>query len=247
MRSIQWFTFLQCFLLGDASTVLSNGPDIFLCVDSMMSIKSSTGKDPVKLVYGYVNGQKTACMSEYELRALFSHDKFREDSSRIEAQQQKAFSRSTIFGGEKNLSGADLRGMDLQGIDLSGANLQNAQFESVDLRNANLSGSNLTGANFRSAYCKNVNFTKADFAGADLQGAFFQNADMKSAKGLSIEVLLKTATLYGTVLDEEILKELEENYRSKLEKPRGEWVPKDLIPTPESSVQEKKSARKSKR
>jgi hypothetical protein len=244
---MKWFTFLQFFLFAYVSTVLSKDQDIFLCIDSIISIKNSTGKEPVKLVYGYINGQKTACMSEYELRALFSHDKFREDSSRIEAQQQKAFSRSTIFGGEKNLSGADLRGMDLQGIDLSGANLQNAQLESVDLRNANLSGSNLTGANFKSAYCKNVNFSKADLTGADLQGTFFQYADMKNAKGLSIEVLLKTATLYRTVLDEEILKELEENYGSKLEKPRGEWVQKDLIASPESSVQEKKSARKSKR
>jgi hypothetical protein len=213
----------------------------------MVSIKSSSGKDPVKLVYGYVNGQKTPCMSEYELRFMYSHNKFVEDSSGIEAEQQKIFSRNAIFRGEKNLSGADLRGMDLQGIDLSDANLQNAQLESVDLRNANLSGSNLTGATLRSAYCKNVNFSKADLTGTDLQGAFFLCADMKSAKGLSIELLSKTATLYRTVFDEEILRGLEENYGSKLQKPRGEWVQKDFIATPESTVQEKKSARKSKR
>ncbi|MBN1603877.1 MAG: pentapeptide repeat-containing protein [Chitinispirillaceae bacterium] len=248
MRSVlRWFIILQCFLLCGVSAVFSGEPEIFLCIDSMMVLKRSTGKDPGKLVYGYVNGQKTPCMSEHELRVTLSRAQFVKDSSGIAAQQQKTFSRNAIFRGEKNLSGADLRGMDLQGIDLSGANLQNAQLESVDLRNANLSGTNLTGANLRSAYCKNVNFSNADFTGADLQGAFFQNANMKSTDGLSIEVLCKTATLYQTLLDEEMLMVLEENYRAKLEKPRGGWVQKDFNAAPDSSEPKKKKARKSKR
>ena len=248
MRSVlHWFILVQTLSLCGASSVFSGDPEIFLCIDSMMVIKRSTGKDPVKLVYGYINGQKTPCMSEHELRVTLSRAQFVKDSSGIEAEQQKTFSRNAIFRGEKNLSGADLRGMDLQGIDLSGADLQNTQLESVDLRNANLSGSNLTGANMRDAYCKNVNFSNAEFTGADFQGAFFQNADMRNAKGLSIELLCKTATLYQALLDEEMLRELEANYGAKLEKPRGGWVQKDFNAVPESSEPKKKNARKSKR
>lgn len=248
MRSIvHVFLILQCCTLCGVVSVFASEPDMFLCIDSMLSLKNSTGKEPKKLVYGYVNGQKTPCMNEYELRVIYSREKFVKDSAGIEAEQQKTFSRNAIFRGEKNLSGADLRGMDLQGIDLSGANLQSAQLESVDFRNANLSGANLTGANLRSAYCKNVNFSKADLTGADLQGAFFQNADMKSAEGLSIDLLCKAATLYRTVLDEAMLEELESNYGSKLQKPRGEWVPKDFGEAAQPLQPEKKSAGKSKR
>ena len=54
-------------------------PPMFLCVDSVVNIKSVSGKDHQKLVYGYINGKKTPCMSEYDLRTAFSQNLFKRD------------------------------------------------------------------------------------------------------------------------------------------------------------------------
>ena len=106
-------------------------PPMFLCIDdSSGNMKNRSGKESQKLVYGYINGKKTPCMSEYELRSTYSkevYDLNKQSGSDSRRNRQKQ--RNAVYRGEKNLSGADLRGFDLQGFDLSGTNLRNARLD----------------------------------------------------------------------------------------------------------------------
>ena len=196
---------------------------MFLCVDSIVSIKKGSGKDPQKLVYGYINGKKTPCMSEYDLRVAYSQDLFERDHDSGKVHQKKQLQREAVYRGEKNLAQADLRGFDLQGLDLSGANLQNALLESADLRGANLRNADLRGANLENAYCKNADFFQANLSGAQLKGAFFHYANLQETNGLTIENLGAVSTLYGALLEKPMLTIIESKYPSKMKNPKGGW------------------------
>jgi len=204
----------------------------------MLSIRTATGKEPRKLVYGYIDGKKTSCMSEHELRSLLSQASFKQNDLELQLKQQRTFQQNAVFRGEKNLQNADLSGMDLQGIDLSGADLSGALLESVDLRNAKLVNTKLYGASLKNSYCKNTNFKGADFTDANLSGTFLQSADMTGSEGLQFEMLRNTATLYKTKFDPQLFEIIEENLSSKLQRPNGTWAPvmfdskssKDTVP-----------------
>lgn len=231
------FKFITIFIFLFFIENYAKEPDMFLCVDSMRTEKTQNNQEPQKLVYGYVNGKKTPCMTEYELRVYYSKEAYQHTTKEIEELQKKTLKRNAIYRGEKNLVDADLRGMDLQGIDLSGADLRNALLESADLRNANLNNSNLSGANLKDAYCKNANFTGANFSNTQIQGGFFQNANLTETKGLTVENLCKVASLYNSKLDALIYKTIQENYPTKLAPPKGSWTPKNFDTTPDISTQ----------
>lgn len=211
-------------------------PEMYLCLDSMMHEFKVKGKTPPKLVYGYINGKKTECMCEQNLLALYNDsllpginttkepdclkkaEKTGNDLSKGAKPKKSAF-----FG--KDLAGKDLKGEDLKGVDFSGADLSNAILESTDLRNANLSGANLSGACLENAFLKNANLKNADLSNARLKGAYFHNADLSDAKGLSLEQIRVTATVYNAVFDSDLIALIKEYCPNKLKDPGWQWHP----------------------
>jgi hypothetical protein len=215
--------------LADQNTTM------YLCLDSMMQKYKQDGKSPPKLVYGYINGKKTECMCEYELRAKFSEAELKvRKSTEIDSQQLLVSSgkrrsvkdigvRDDVFGGKKDLAGADLRGYDLNGVDLSGADLNNANLESADLRNANLSNANLTGTSLEFAFLKNANLKNADLSNAHLRGAYFQNADLSGVEGLTLEHIQAVTTVCNAVFDSDMMELIKEYCPGKMKDPGWQW------------------------
>lgn len=208
---------------------------MYLCLDSMMQKYKQDGKSPPKLVYGYINGKKTECMSEYELRARFSEVELKErKSTEIDSQQLLETSgkrrsvkdlkiEDAVFRGKKDLAGADLRGYDLNGVDLSGADLNNANLESADLRNANLSKANLRGTSLEFAFLKNANLKNADLSNAHLRGAYFQNADLSGVEGLTLEHIQAVTTVCNAVFDSDMMELIKEYCPGKMKDPGWQW------------------------
>lgn len=231
MHEQKKYIIVLLFIFLNNHLIQSKEPDIFLCIDSMLALKNQHSNDQTKLVYGYINGQKTSCMSEYELRSLFSKQLFKDQTSSIATLQKKTFQQNAIYRGEKQLANADLRGLDLQGIDLSGADLTNAQLESADLRNANFKNAKLCGANLKDTYCKNTDFSGADFSNSQLQGTFFLNTTLLNTSGLTVDLLSRVASLFKAKIDDHLTEILEKSYPSKFNPPQGEWIPKQFDST----------------
>ncbi|MCP4151367.1 MAG: pentapeptide repeat-containing protein [bacterium] len=84
------------------------------------------------------------------------------------------------------LSWADLNEADLQNADLQGANLQGVSLQGANLQRANLQGGNLQGANLRETDLKNANLNDANL----------QEVDISGAKNITVDMLLKTKSLY---------------------------------------------------
>jgi hypothetical protein len=233
MRFVNSMLFIYSILTLNGSA--DQNTTMYLCLDSMMQQYKKEGKSPHKLVYGYINGKKTECMSEYALRAKFSEVELKErKSTEIDSQQLLESSgkrrsvkdlsmRDEIFKGKKDLVGADLRGYDLNGVDLSGVNLNNANLESADLRNANLSNANLSGTSLESAFLKNANLKNADLSNARLRGAYFQNADLRGVEGLTLENIQAVATVYNAVFDSDMSELVKEYCPGKLKDTGWQW------------------------
>ncbi|HEX3020728.1 MAG TPA: pentapeptide repeat-containing protein [Chitinispirillaceae bacterium] len=212
-------------------------PAIYLCLDSMMSISKFDGKSPPKLVYGYINGKKTECMSEHELRARFSEVEFNQqktaqpDSQKLlETSGKKRNARilklkDAVYKGKKDLAGVDLRGCDLKGVDLSGADLHNANLESADLRNANLCNANLRGTSLEFAYLKDANLKNADITNARLKGTYLQYANLSGVEGLTLEHIRVVTSVYNTIFDSEMMEMVKEYCPNKLKDPGWQWRP----------------------
>ncbi|MDO5577300.1 MAG: pentapeptide repeat-containing protein [Fibrobacter sp.] len=195
-------------LLMEISGVFSEELKMYLCLDEMMA-QAKPGENAMsnKLVYGYIDGKKTECMSEYEFRAKFFRDEFTkdnpsyEDSVSITKRQKRHGGKGSV---KKDLKSADLRGADFKGADLSGADLREANLGSADFRNANLTNANLAGANLEYAYFKGANLTNADLTGAVFKGTYLHLANLTGAKGFDMEQLRRTETVYNAILDPEL-------------------------------------------
>jgi len=109
------------------------------------------------------------------------------------------------------LNKAHLKDAMLQGAELTGANLQGAYLRDADLRGANLAGANL----------RNANLQGVNFEGAQLFSANFCDADLTLAI-LNLEQIANVNTLYKAIMDDELRKQIEENYRHLLTKP--DWL-----------------------
>lgn len=218
-------TFVILFTFLVFTNISGEKPNIFLCIDSKTTHKTNYCTKDTKLVYGYINGKKTPCMSEHELRSLFSKEKFKDHDKEIQEKQKAMIQRNAALRGEKNLENADLRGMDLQGLDLSSANLSGALLESADLRNAKLINANLKGASLKNAYCKNTNFKGSNFDHTNINRTFFLNADLRQTNGFNMENLSCVATLYKSKFDTIFYRFVKDYLSNKLTPPRGTWMP----------------------
>jgi hypothetical protein len=217
--------FSACMVISHASTPPED-PHMYLCTDSMAALKTDTGPQQEKLVYGYLHGEKTPCMSEYELRVRLSEEQFNRDKKTVPDPHPKPSKQAAVYRGEKHLANADLRGFDLKGLDLSGADLENANLESADLRGAKLTNANLKGANLEYAYCKRTDFTRANMAGTRLTGAYFQYANLLETDSLSIDDLVKASTLYKTLLEKTVMEVIVSRVPAKLKQPSDGWKQK---------------------
>lgn len=209
---------------------------IYLCLDSMIQNSKQDGKAPAKLVYGYINGKKTECMSEYELRARYSEAQFKKQkTAEVDSQQLLERSgkrrknvkslkiRDTVFMGKKDLAGVNLRGCDLKGVDLSNADLTNANLESADLRGANLSNANLRGASLEHAFLKNANLKNANLTDARLKGTYLQYADLSGVEGLTLEHIRVVTSVYQATFDPEMMEMIKEHCSGKMKDPGWQW------------------------
>ncbi len=224
------------FALDSSIHADSDSLSIFLCTggSTRSTREEHSGTPQPKLVYGYINGKKTSCMTEYELRVAWAN-------ARLAREKEKAAKKrrwDAVYHGEKNLAYADLRGFDLKDIDLSGADLTKAHLESADLRGANLKNASLSGANLENAYCKNADFSGADLSTANLRGAFFHHANLSTAKGLTMENLPAVATLYKARLEDQLLKMIQETCSDKLKNPQNKWN-RVIYPTPGGTASSK--------
>ncbi len=129
------------------------------------------------------------------------------------------------------LKGANLRAANLNGANLRAANLNEASLAEANLWEADLSGADLSGADLMianlieadisgtslaEAHLWKADLRKADLRRADLREADFGEADLRGAK-LTIEQLSNVKTLFQTILDSELKKEIKQKYPHLLE------------------------------
>lgn len=208
---------------------------IFLCTED-----SLTGSG--KMVYAYISGEKTECMSEHELRATLNEASLRQTRDSLAREQRKLSDEvvRAIARGERNLPNAQIRMADLMNVALDGATLSNANLANADLRNASLVGANLRNANLSIAYCKGADFTAADLTGATLNGAYLNGANFTEAKGLSMDMLESAQTLHTAKFDPELASRIAEELPEKLEKPREGWINNRWAPDTTYTQQEER-------
>ena len=207
------------FLMTLAITVFPSF--IFSATDSL-KMYLCTGHEQSgtkKLVYGYINGKKTECMSEYELRVATSQARLQQEKKHRTIAQW----RQAVYHGEKNLVGANLKGCDLKDVDLSGADLTDAQLASADLRGANLENALLKGANLENTYCKNTNLKGADLTGATIRGTYFHFSNLIGTKGIVPDQLQNVATVYQAHLEKTTLETVKKTCPKKLKNPKNSW------------------------
>ena len=132
-----------------------------------------------------------------------------------------------------NLAASNMNSANISNAFLIETNLENALMNQTNLENSNLNQASLrcayaSGANFRHAYLikadlENAFLIKSDFRNAFLMeanlrncyltGANFDNAslykaDLRGAKGITAEQLMKAKTLYLAQIDPEILEQI---------------------------------------
>ncbi|MEK6780432.1 MAG: pentapeptide repeat-containing protein [Bacteroidota bacterium] len=137
-----------------------------------------------------------------------------------------------------NLNYVNLKGSNLNSANISNSSLIETNLENTRLNQTNLENSNLNQANLKGAYASGANFKdafliksqlegafliKADFRnaflmeanlqnsylmGADFENASLYKADLRGAKGLTVDQLAKTKTLYLAKFDDDIFDQI---------------------------------------
>jgi hypothetical protein len=205
--------------------VAEEAPKMFLCADSLQISGN-------KQVYGYIDGKKTGCMSEYEFLAAYNQTLFARDSVSRAAIEKEAMEQAKagkkpipadslalqILNGKKDLDGADL-----MGINLEGANLKDASMVSADMRQAKLGRADMTNANLEAAFLRRADLRGTNLSGANLKSAYLGEADLRGAKGLTVESLKNAATLYKAKFDNALTVEIKAEAPEKLKEPSKCW------------------------
>src|SRR6187399_1240682 len=130
-----------------------------------------------------------------------------------------------------NINSANISQSSLIEVVMENARLNQTNFENSNLNQANLKGAYASGANFKDAFLIKANFEnafliKANFnnaflmeanlrncylMGADFENVSLYKADLRGAKGLTVEQLAKTKTLYLAKFDDEIFEQIKTN------------------------------------
>ncbi len=199
---------------------------VFLCTE--MPVDSLQRR----MVYGYIDGEKTDCMTENRLLSLLSEKVFRHKQDSILAEKKKShdYYLQEIARGEKDLRGAPLRMTDLMEAKLKDIDFTGADLSSADLREADLSGAVLRNADLTAAFCKNAVFSGADLSGVILDGTYLNGADLTDVKGLTYESLSLARTIYDAKISDSMLEVVKQNAPHLLEKPKEGWIKNTWAP-----------------
>jgi hypothetical protein len=163
-------------------------------------------EDQPSMVYGYVNGKRTECMSESEFRSRFQCSERVPNPPAITSPY--TFKANTSVSSTKNYAGSNFSGADLFNMDFQFANCRNSNFSGADMRSARLTGADCHGANFEGALVKNANLRNADISEANLRNAYFVSCDLRGVKGLTIDGVRLAATVCNCKLDPELAKQI---------------------------------------
>lgn len=212
---------------GSQSDSLPEEGTVLLCTDTV-------GEDGTKLVYAYLDGERTDCMPEMALRTMLGEREFDRDTAFQRAQSDEVMGfdiLAAIQKGERDFVGADLRRRDLMDVDLAGADLREAKLALADLRGADLSGADLRGADLRGAFLMRTNLSGARLDGAKLTRAFMMKADLTGARGITMEMVRTVKSLHKATMDEVLLDEITSRCPKALDKPKDAWKPMEGRPT----------------
>jgi len=102
---------------------------------------------------------------------------------------------------ESLLIKANLTAANLKNSMLQNANFKNANLSSASLINANLQGANLRYANLEYSELYHVNLSEADIQDANLRNAYLYNANLKYANLKNAALVLTSACLSHTVVE----------------------------------------------
>ena len=196
--------------------IYAKKPDMYLCTETGLKIT-----DGRKMVYGYINGEKTDCMPEYEFIELYRKSITPKVKNLDSISNSEAI--NLIQKGYKNLSGANFHSFDFMGVILANLNLEKADFKSADLRNTSFENANCKGADFSHAFMRKSNLKNANLANAKFDGAYLPFADFTGAKGLVYKMFEHAKSLYNIKIDEPLLKELKQLYPELFKKPKKCW------------------------
>jgi hypothetical protein len=183
----------------------------------------------IEILTAYVRKNSSVESNEIKLEDIESQNKLSEDIQAI----LTVIGRRVHFykAGESNrlnLHGTWLRKADLKGAHLEGAHLEGAHLNWANLQGANLKSANLEGAHLEWADFKNYETFFTDGSSskertvlreANLKSANLEGADLEGARNLSLDQLSKVKTLYNAELDEDLRRQLEEEYPALFEKP----------------------------
>lgn len=115
---------------------------------------------------------------------------------------------------EVDLCGANLCGASLRGVDFSKASLSKA-----DLRYTKLCDAALIGTNLSEADLSGADLSRAHLAGAKFHGANLVETNLLSTRDLFSEQLSVVKMLYGSRLDDGLMKQIQLKYPHLLAKP----------------------------
>lgn len=156
---------------------------------------------------------KAVNLDKRNLRRMLAFSAFMPKTSLCGADLSYAYLREATLSGadlsEANLGEATLDKADLSEADLWKAKLRRADLYAANLRNADLSEADLWKAGLYKANLTGTNFTKAIFYWTDFTGA----------KGLTVDQLCKAKTLHKALLDENLLKKVQEKCPELLKEP----------------------------
>ncbi len=132
-----------------------------------------------------------------------------------------------------NLKGSNLNSANISNSSLIETNLENTRLNQTNFENSNLNQANLNAAyasganfndafliksqfegafliktNFKNAFLMEANLQNSYLMGADFENASLYKADLRGAKGLTVEQLSKTKTLYLAKFDDEIFEQI---------------------------------------
>lgn len=116
------------------------------------------------------------------------------------------------------LNQTNFENSNLNQVDMNGAYASGANFKDSHLIKANFDNAFLIKTNFKNAFLMEASMKNCFLTGADFENTYLYKADLRGAKGLTIEQLSKSKTLYLAKFDDAILDQIKTNLPQLVEK-----------------------------
>lgn len=180
---------------------------------------NNTGE--TKMVFGYIDGHSTECMTETEFNIRFRSQAVVPAPPTL--SNTKPYSPAVAVPMGKCYAGTNFRESDLYNMDFRNADCRKADFTKSDMRGTLLGMADCSGANFSGALLKNADFGGADLSGANFNGAYLVSCNFRGAKGLTLEVIRTAASIYSCKLDPELYELVNQYCFSKCRDLSNNW------------------------